>query len=159
MRKIQKKPLKKNFFEEYKKPIIIGFVLAFVGAFGGWTFSTVRSSVAALDDKYDNTVLEKVIMKKDEVEKQFNDLLKKMESGDNLVAQQSVKTFEMYQQKLDIQTTEAQRKADMSRLEDLKRQKVLVEKELGRDSKNQYLRDQLESLKRQIQSLEDKLYK
>jgi hypothetical protein len=154
----KKKPVK-SFFGEYKKTIITCFVLAFVGAFGTWFFTTVRSSVAALDDKYDNSGLEKVIMKKDEIEKQFHDLLKKVESGDNLVAQQSVKTFELYQEKLNVQTTEAKRKADMSRLEDLKIQKVLLEKELTRDSKNQYLREQLESVKRQIPPLEDKLYK
>jgi hypothetical protein len=155
----KKQPEKKSFFQEYKKLIVIGFTGAFIAAFGGWTFSMVRSSVAALDDKYDNSILEKVIAKKDEVEKRFDSFLKKMEDGDNVVAQQSIKTFEMYQQKLDIQTKEAQRKSDMNKLEDYRRQKVLVEKELGRDPRNQYLKDQCEYLKRQIQMLEESLYK
>lgn len=148
MRKPPNKPLKKNFFEEYRKPIIIGFILAFVAAFGGWTFSTVKNSVAALDDKYDNSVLQKVVPTKEDLSNEVKSLFKKIEDGDQVVAQQVIKTFDVYQKKIEIQT-----------LEDLRRQKVLIEKELGRDSKNQYLRDQLDSLKRQIQMLEDRLYK
>jgi len=150
---------KKTFFQEYKKTIIIGFTMAFVAAFGGWTFSSCRDSLASLDEKYDNKVLEKIVSTKEEVSKLTKDLIQKIEHDDQTIAQQSVKTFEMYQQKIDIQTKEAQRKADMNKLEDYRRQKVLVEKELGRDPRNQYLKDQLDYLKRQIQMLEEHVYK
>lgn len=151
---------KKSFLQEYRKTIIIGFIMAFVAAFGGWTFSSVRGSLASLDQQYDNKVLEKMVATKEEVAKQVKDLIQKVEHDDQLIAQQSVKTFEMYQQKLDLQTKESQRQADMNKLEDYRRQKILIEKELVRDPRNQYLKDQLDSLKRQIQMLEEKyLYK
>lgn len=148
---------KKTFWENYGGKMKTAIIAAICTAFGVWMFTVVKGgceSVAlTIDQKYNNQSL------KPEIEKRIADVEKKMEVGDDLVAQQSVKTFEMYQQKLETQTQEAQRKADMNKLEDYKRQKVLIEKESTRDPKNQYLKDQIEYLKRQIQTLEEKLYK
>lgn len=153
----KKKTKKKTFWETYGGKIKTTLIAAVCTALGVWAFTMVKGgceSVAlTIDQKYNNQALMPEIIKKFEV------VEKKMEVGDDLVAQQSVKTFEMYQQKLETQTKEAQRKADMNKLEDYKRQKVLVEKESTRDPKNQYLKDQIEYLKRQIQALEEKLYK
>jgi len=153
----KKRTKKKTFWETYKGKIKTTLIAAICTALGVWFFSVVKGgceSVAlTIDQKYNNSSLIP------EMNKKISDVEKKMEIGDDLVAQQSVKTFEMYQQKLETQTKEAQRKSDMNKLEDYKRQKVLVEKESNRDPKNQYLKDQIEYLKRQIQTLEEKLYK
>jgi hypothetical protein len=153
----KKRTKKKTFWETYKGKIKTTLIAAICTALGVWMFTMVKggceSIALSVDQKYNNASM------KPEIDKRLADVEKKMEVGDDLVAQQSVKTFEMYQQKLETQTKEAQRKADMNKLEDYKRQKVLVEKESTRDPKNQYLKDQIEYLKRQIQMLEEKLYK
>jgi hypothetical protein len=156
---IKRKTRRKTFWETYGKKIKITILVAFCSALGLWAFSSLRDGLgnlaASIDNKYNNQVLAEEI--KPTIEKKISDVKKEMDEKDNLVAQQSVKTFEMYQQKLDMETKDAKRKADLQYLEDLKCQKTLVEKELVRDSRNQYLHDRLEFLKNKIQQLE-KLY-
>jgi hypothetical protein len=137
----KKRTKKKTFWETYKGKIKTTLIAAICTALGVWFFSVVKGgceSVAlTIDQKYNNSSLIP------EMNKKISDVEKKMEIGDDLVAQQSVKTFEMYQQKLNTQN-----------LEELKIQKALVEKELSRDPNNYYLKDRLEYLKRRIETLE-----
>jgi hypothetical protein len=137
----KKRTKKKTFWETYKGKIKTTFIAAICTALGVWIFTAIKGgceSVAlSIDQKYNNQAI------MPEIEKKVIAVEKKMEEQDAIIAQQSVKTFEMYQQKLNTQS-----------LEELKIQRALVKKELERDPKNDYLKDRLDYLDKRILVLE-----
>lgn len=144
----KKKPTrKKTFWQTYGRKIKVTILVAFCSALGLWIFSSVRDGAKSLalsiDERYNNQALANEL--RPEINKKLIDMEKKMEHNDDLIAQQSVKTFEMFQGKLEVES-----------LEDLRCQKTLVMKELERDPKNLYLQDRLKYLERKIEILERK---
>lgn len=140
----KKSSKKKTFWETYKGKIKTTLIAAICTALGVWMFTMVKGgceSVAlSIDQKYNNQAM------MPEIEKKVIAVEKKMEEQDAIIAQQSVKTFEMYQQKLNVQN-----------LEELKIQKSLVLKELSRDPNNEYLKDRLAYLNKRIEVLEKQM--
>lgn len=138
---------KKTFWQTYGKKVKITILVAFCSGLGLWVFASARDGFKTLclsiDERYDNQVLAKEL--KPEIERKILAVEKKMEVNDDLIAQQSVKTFEMFQGKLEMES-----------LEDLRTQKTLVIKELERDPKNIYLQDRLKYLERKIEAVEKK---
>jgi len=69
-----------------------------------------------------------------------------------------VKTFQMQQKILKLEQKEQERTMDIRFLEQLRCQRVLVEKELKRDAKDTLLKDRLQRIKNTIKRLENKLF-
>ena len=81
----------------------------------------------------------------------------------------AVKTFQMQQKiletqqktlekKIELEQKQKQRESDFRYLDQLRCQKVLVEKELKRDDKDTLLKDRLQRIKNTIKRLENKLF-
>ena len=70
----------------------------------------------------------------------------------------AVKTFQMQQKILQTEQKGLERKWDMDRLRDLRDHKILLQKELGRDPRNELIKERLEIIQQKIEKLENKLY-
>jgi len=84
-----------------------------------------------------NTIVSKIVKVKEEISKE------------------SLQTFKDVQQSFQAM----QRDNDMSRLDALRDRKYLLEKQLASDPNNELLEERIEMMQRQIEKLENKLYK
>lgn len=75
-----------------------------------------------------------------------------------MAEEEAVKTFKMEQQLLRLELRDAQRDYDLRYLEQLRCQKVIIEKELARNPDDTWARENLERIKNKIKLLEHKLY-
>lgn len=115
-------------------------------AIGVTALGMVVGSIFFIDDRYfhnedakamKTTIVEKIVKVKSDISKD------------------SLETFKDVQQSLQSM----QQDYDMNRLENLRNQKYLMEKQLEKDPSNELLEERIEILQRMIEKLETKLYK
>jgi hypothetical protein len=114
-------------------------------AIGVTSLSIVVGSIFFLEDRFfheadakimKSTITEKIVKVKEEVSKD------------------TLNTFKDVQQSFQSM----QKDNDMNRLESLRNQKYLMERQLEKDPNNELLEERIEMLQRQIEKLESKLY-
>ena len=114
-------------------------------AIGITALSIIVGSVFFLEDRYfhkeeanamNATITEKIVKVKEDVSKD------------------TLNTFKDVQQSFQSM----QKDNDMNRLESLRNQKYLMERQLEKDPNNELLEERIEMLQRQIEKLENKLY-
>jgi allophanate hydrolase subunit 1 len=115
-------------------------------AIGVTALGMLVGAVFFLEDRYFHT---------DEAEAMNATITEKIIKVKEDVSKDTLNTFKDVQQSFQSM----QKDNDMSRLEALRDRKYLLERQLSSDPNNEMLKERIEMLQRQIEKLENKLYK
>ena len=115
-------------------------------AIGVTALSMVVGSIFFLEDRYFNT---------NEAKEMKTSIVEKIVKVKAEVSKETLQTFKDVQQSFQSM----QRDNDTNRLDSLRDRKYLLEKQLKSDPTNELLEERIEMVQRQIEKLENKLYK